>query len=106
MVKLWIFIFLILAQFMMVQIEYGSVAIAQDDYEVDYEGDTGGDFEEPIEKPTPGPSKKNAGKGKGANSGPETAQGVRAKNRFSAPVQSDTKSVYKKNGVRLDVDTD
>ena len=66
---------------------------AEDDYEVDYEEE--GDL--PEIKP------KNRKK---SDDKEITNQGSRAKNRFVPPAKSERKSVYKKNGVPLDVDTD
>jgi hypothetical protein len=66
-----------------------------EDYEVDYEEE--GDLPPPK-------------KARSKNIKPEDREasnsGSRAKNRFSSPAKSETKSVYKKNGVALEVDTD
>jgi hypothetical protein len=75
-----------------------AVETSDEDYEVDYEEE--GDL------PPPKKSSKKAGTaGEGKDPEP-TTQGSRAKNRFSVPAKSETKSIYKKNGVSLDVDSD
>jgi len=73
------------------------------DYEIDYEEEVSGDQEEsePVKK---APSKKKSA----ANSvgGAGGIQGSRAKHRFIPILKSETKSIYKKDGKALDVDTD
>jgi len=61
------------------------------DYEIDYEEEVSGDQEE---------SAANSVGGAGG------IQGSRAKHRFIPILKSETKSIYKKDGKALDVDTD
>lgn len=75
------------------------------DYEVDYEEEPGADeVEEPVqEKPKPGKDSKKKGKKSEKES---VLQGSRAEKRIAPLMKSETKSIYKKNGKALDVDTD
>lgn len=80
-----------------------SPASGSSDYEVDYEEEPAGD-EEPVEEaPVKTPEKK-----KGGRKGPKEVapQGSRAEKKFAPLMKSETKSIYKKNGRALDVDTD
>ncbi len=75
------------------------------DYEVDYEEEPGA--AEPAEpeaevKPS---RKEKAGKTE-KFSKDTTSQGSRAEKKIAPLMKSETKSVYKKNGKSLDVDTD
>lgn len=88
------------------------------DYEIDYEEeDEGeGDTAEGDEEPAPvKPAKKAPARKAPVAARPAatsndrslpTSQGTRSKNRFAPLLKSDAKSVYKKNGKNLDVDTD
>jgi hypothetical protein len=78
---------------------------AASEYEIDYEEEADADLE-PTPTPAQAPGKKV--KNKAATTGVNSAavQGSRAKNRFAPLLRSETKSVYKKDGRRLDVDTD
>jgi hypothetical protein len=73
------------------------------DYEVDYE-------EEPVEVEEPvAEEKPQVKKGKPVAekvSKDTTSQGSRAEKKIAPMMKSETKSVYKKNGKPLDVDTD
>jgi len=74
------------------------------EYEVDYEEEAGGeDAEVEEEKPQP---KKSAKKVAVKNSKESVSQGSRAEKKIAPLVKSETKSVYKKNGKALDVDSD
>lgn len=74
------------------------------DYEVDYEEEPGAEeAEEPIEKPTPVKQKKTKGK---KNPKESVLQGSRAEKKIAPLLKSETKSIYKKNGRALDVDSD
>lgn len=77
------------------------------EYEIDYEEEPGTDGEEPVEAPVPkknGTRKKNSSVSAGGGVG--GIQGSRAKHRFTPILKSETKSVYKKDGKALDVDSD
>ncbi len=73
-------------------------------YEIDYEEEVeeseSSVEEAPVRKPT-----QPATRTKTAGGGP-AVQGSRAKNRFAPILKSETRSVYKKDGKTLDVDTD
>ena len=71
------------------------------DYEVDYE-------EEPEEEPVveEKPVKKSKGSSEKSISKDTTSQGSRAEKKIAPMMKSETKSIYKKNGKPLDVDTD
>jgi len=74
------------------------------EYEVDYEEEPDSDAE--VEA-TPAPKAITQKKGKAPRLGGGPAvQGSRAQNRFISLLKSETKSVYKKNGKPLDVDSD
>lgn len=86
--------------------EAAPAAKESSDYEVDYEEEPGADeaVEEPVvEKPLPVKDKKAKGK-KSAKE--PVLQGSRAEKRIKPLMKSETKSIYKKNGKSLDVDTD
>lgn len=98
---------------LMVAMSFGpSRALAQEaepspsgEYEIDYEEEPEApatpEEEAPVEEPvSKKPGKRAAG---GAGTG---VQGTHSKNRFAPMLKSDTKSIYKKNGKALDVDTD
>jgi hypothetical protein len=71
---------------------------------VDYEEEPGTEeVEEPVveEKPTKKAKTKSE---KGSKD--TTAQGSRAEKKIAPLMKSETKSIYKKNGKALDVDTD
>jgi hypothetical protein len=73
-------------------------------YEIDYEEEAEG---EAAPEGTPEPlKKKGPGKKASPGGGGPAVQGSRAKNRFAPILKSETKSVYKKDGKALDVDTD
>jgi hypothetical protein len=73
------------------------------EYEIDYEEEP--EDEEGAEaKPTPKP--KSGKKGKSGSTVGAEILGSRAKHRFTPILKSETKSVYKKDGKQLDVDTD
>ncbi len=72
------------------------------EYEIDYEEEPEGD--EPVQTPAPRKSKSTRPSIPGG-SGP-AVQGSRAKKRFTPILKSETKSVYRKEGKGLDVDTD
>ncbi len=87
------------------------------DYEIDYEEEPGADTDVesgdlPEATPTPAKKGKNKGGSRGAvSTGPidrniPSSQGTRSKNKFAPLLKSETKSIYKKNGRPLDVDTD
>jgi hypothetical protein len=95
------------------------------DYEIDYEeedeggaateeGDAESEPAHPVKhgKTTPVPKKAPvapraaAPKSAANDRSAPTSQGTRSKNRFAPLLKSDAKSVYKKNGKSLDVDTD
>jgi hypothetical protein len=69
-------------------------------YEIDYEEEV-----EEVEDSAPPKSAPPASKVKKIGGGP-AVQGSRAKNRFAPILKSETRSVYKKDGKSLDVDTD
>ncbi len=77
-------------------------------YEIDYEEES--EETEPTEeealpaKSSKTPARAKVG-GKVGGGGP-AVQGSRAKNRFAPILKSETRSVYKKDGKTLDVDTD
>lgn len=73
-------------------------------YEIDYEEETEESETQAEETPTPRAGKA-AAKLKVGGGGP-AVQGSRAKNRFAPILKSETRSVYKKDGKTLDVDTD
>jgi hypothetical protein len=74
------------------------------DYEVDYEEEPG---DEPVEVPEEESIKKKSSKPKMGQASKDTSpQGSRATNRFQSLLKSETKSIYKKKGKRLDVDSD
>jgi len=74
------------------------------DYEVDYEEEPGTEeVEEPKEEK---PVKKSKGGSMDKGSKDTTSQGSRAEKKIAPMMKSETKSVYKKNGKALDVDTD
>lgn len=75
------------------------------DYEVDYEEEPGTeDTEEPEEeKPVKVKAKKSKGK---KNTKESVSQGSIASKKFAPLMKSETKSIYKKNGKALDVDSD
>jgi len=74
-------------------------------YEIDYEEESE-DAEAPVPEapPVKAPARVKGG-GKAIGGGP-AVQGSRAKNRFAPILKSETRSVYKKDGKTLDVDTD
>jgi hypothetical protein len=73
-------------------------------YEIDYEEET--EESETQAEATPSPKAgKVAARPKVGGGGP-AVQGSRAKNRFAPILKSETRSVYKKDGKTLDVDTD
>ena len=74
-------------------------------YEIDYEEEPDQDSSEETPEPERAPVKKGSIRGKGIGGGP-AVQGSRAKNRFAPILKSETRSVYKKDGKTLDVDTD
>ncbi len=75
------------------------------DYEVDYEEEPGAaEPAEPEEEVKP-VQKTKAGKTE-KFSKDTTSQGSRAEKKIAPLMKSETKSVYKKNGKSLDVDTD
>jgi hypothetical protein len=78
-----------------------SVPTESSDYEVDYE-------EEPEEEPVveEKPLKKSKGAVEKPMSKDTTSQGSRAEKKIAPMMKSETKSIYKKNGKPLDVDTD
>ncbi|MBS1958612.1 MAG: hypothetical protein JST80_03990 [Bdellovibrionales bacterium] len=94
----------------------GATSSDSSDYEIDYEeepesvdqsADTGEGAEEPP-APVKGkkkPTKKAAPRVKADRNAPALT-GTRSTNRFAPILKSDTKSIYKKNGKALDVDTD
>ena len=65
-------------------------------YEIDYEEVSDGETEEPR------PAKARS---KPPSSGP-AVQGTHSTNKIASLLKSESKSVYKKNGKQLDVDTD
>lgn len=73
---------------------------SESEYEIDYEEEPGSDEAEP-----PAPPVKNK-KTKSKGGGGPSVQGSIAKDRFVPILKSETKSIYKKNGKSLDVDTD
>ena len=84
-------------------------AVESGDYEIDYEEEPGADPEGDAE-PTTTP-KKAGRRSSPIATGPvdrniPSSQGTRSKNKFAPMLKSDTKSIYKKNGRPLDVDTD
>lgn len=74
-------------------------------YEIDYEEEPEESSSEETAVPERAPVKKASGRGKGIGGGP-AVQGSRAKNRFAPILKSETRSVYKRDGKTLDVDTD
>ncbi len=73
-------------------------------YEIDYEEES--EESEPQAEETPSPKAgKIVTRPKVGGGGP-AVQGSRAKNRFAPILKSETRSVYKKDGKTLDVDTD
>ncbi len=90
--------------------EAESPAKESSDYEVDYEEEPG--TEEVEEEPAP-EEKPVITKGKGAKKSKEkrnpkeaVSQGSRAEKKIAPMMKSETKSIYKKNGKSLDVDSD
>ena len=78
------------------------------EYEVDYEEETS-EAPDLTPSPTPKSDVKRIKKGQSSQKSSDpmvTQQGSRAINRFQLPVSADRKSVYKKNGKALDVDSD
>ncbi len=74
------------------------------EYEIDYEEEPGGDA---ADEEAPEPIKTKTGKsGSKKGAGGPAVQGSRAKHRFEPILKSETKSIYKKDGKPLDVDTD
>jgi hypothetical protein len=71
--------------------------VSNPEYEIDYEEEVA-----PAEA-TPTPSAKRTSR---RVQGGTAVQGSRAKDRFIPILKSETKSVYKKGGKRLDVDPD
>jgi hypothetical protein len=99
--------------------EAGAVGSDSSDYEIDYEEEPEGDeqsadtSEGNEEAPAPKGKKKPAKKAapKVSRKAPidrnaPALTGTRSKNRFAPMFNSETKSIYKKNGKALDVDTD
>lgn len=76
-----------------------------EDYQVDYEEEPGSEeVEEPAEEaPVAVKSKKTKGK---KNVKESVTQGSRAEKKIAPMMKSETKSIYKKNGKSLDVDSD
>ena len=79
---------------------------ADSGYEIDYEEEAdaegvedGGDAEPVVKK-----GKKKSSAGSKTNN--SAVQGSRAKNRFTPILKTENKSIYKKNGKNLDVDSD
>jgi hypothetical protein len=79
------------------------------EYEIDYEEEpeSTGDTEEaePVKESSSTKTSKRASK-RAVGAGGPAVQGTHSINRFKAILKSDTRSVYKKNGKSLDVDTD
>jgi hypothetical protein len=74
------------------------------EYEIDYEEEPGTDGDEVEEAPVkPKKGKKTVYAPGGGGGG---IQGSRAKHRFTPILKSETKSIYKKDGKALDVDSD
>jgi hypothetical protein len=82
-----------------------TVSPTQTDYEVDYEEEPATDeVELPVEeKPKLNTDKKNKLK---KNMKEPVLQGSRAEKKIAPLMKSEAKSIYKKNGKSLDVDTD
>ena len=75
------------------------------DYEVDYEEEPGSaESAEPVEEVKPAPKGKSGKAEKFSKD--TTSQGSRAEKKIAPMMKSETKSVYRKNGKPLDVDTD
>jgi septal ring-binding cell division protein DamX len=75
-------------------------------YEIDYEEEPDAENAEPEEAPARTKKSKKILTNNPTNSGAGGVQGSIAKNRFVPILKSETKSVYKKDGNSLDVDTD
>lgn len=73
-------------------------------YEIDYEEEAE-EAESPVEE-APAPKSPKASVRPKVGGGGPAVQGSRAKNRFAPILKSETRSVYKKDGKILDVDTD
>jgi len=73
-------------------------------YEIDYEEEAE-EVESPVEE-APAPKSAKAPVRPKVGGGGPAVQGSRAKNRFAPILKSETRSVYKKDGKTLDVDTD
>jgi hypothetical protein len=79
------------------------------EYEIDYEEepDAGGETgETESAEEAPAPKKSATKRASSGGNGNPAVQGTHSKNRFAPILKSDTKSIYKKNGKALDVDTD
>jgi hypothetical protein len=84
------------------------------DYEIDYEEEPDAESSDGVENAaqvTPTPIQKGRSKSFSRTPGPvdrnvPSSQGTRSKNKFAPLLKSETKSIYKKNGRPLDVDTD
>jgi len=75
------------------------------DYEVDYEEEPGSAETAELEEPVKAAPKSKSGKVE-KFSKDTTSQGSRAEKKIAPLMKSETKSVYRKNGKPLDVDTD
>jgi hypothetical protein len=86
-------------------IDSAAPAKESSDYEVDYEEEPGSDeVEEPVvDKPVTKNEKKSSSK---KNPKESASQGSRAEKKIAPMMKSETKSIYKKNGKSLDVDSD
>ena len=83
-----------------------SAGEADSEYEIDYEEEpeSGDDeAEAPVAQPKTPKGKRTAVVPGGGSGG---IQGSRAKHRFTPILKSETKSIYKKDGKTLDVDSD
>ena len=83
----------------------GAAATTDGDYEIDYEEEpeSEGDDAETVAPVKPAKGKKTTYAPGGGAGG---IQGSRAKHRFTPILKSETKSIYKKDGKALDVDSD